>query len=68
MIIDQIDVERVPVLETEDDAPGCSHRYRPEASEIAAQTMQSEAMDVDVFDFLRNVQKTQNVLDLLAAD
>jgi hypothetical protein len=68
MVIQQIDVERIPVLETEDDAPVGSHRHRPEAFQVARQWMQPKAMDIHVFDLLSDIQEAENVLDLLAGD
>src|SRR6266849_4637654 len=65
MVIQQIDLEYVPVLETEDDAPVRPHLHRPETLQVAGQWVQPETMHVDILDLLGDVQRTEDVLYLL---
>ena len=48
MIIEEIDIEGIAVLETENDPSVAADRDAPEALEIAAQAMQTHALDVHV--------------------
>jgi hypothetical protein len=48
MIIEEIDVERVAFLETENDPPVTTDRDAPETLQIAAQAVQAQAPDIHV--------------------
>lgn len=50
MIIEEIDIECIAFLETENDPPIAADRDAPKAFEIAAQSMQAQTLDLHVVD------------------
>ena len=48
MVVEIVDVERVVVLEAEDDAPDGAHRHGPEAGEVSLERVKPEAREVHV--------------------
>src|SRR5580704_14213277 len=47
VIIDQFNIKSVFSLETENDAPVCPHRHRPEAAESTLERMQAIAGEIE---------------------
>jgi hypothetical protein len=46
VIVDQFNIESVFSFETENDAPVCPHRHRPETATVAFERMQAIAGQV----------------------
>jgi hypothetical protein len=64
MVIHKVDIERLAVLEPEDDAPVGAHRDRSKTFEVAGQGMNSEGRQVQRLDLLRGLQNDQNLFEL----
>src|ERR1700689_4782954 len=64
MVVHEVDVERLTVLEPEDDAPVGPHRNRPKALVIAGQRMKPKGRQLQRLNLLRGLQNRQNLPEL----
>ena len=62
MIVDQIDVERIP-FKAENDPPIGLHPHRPVALQVAFQGMEPVARDAHVFNLLCRIQTAEDRAD-----
>ena len=63
VVVNQFDIERICILETEDDTPICSHRDRPETFEVTCQLMQTITGKVHSEWRLGLVKSAENIID-----
>ena len=64
VIVDQVYVADVACVKTEDQPPVAGYDHRPEALEITAQRTQSVTRYVHIPRLCRNVEPSQDALDL----
>jgi hypothetical protein len=65
MVIDQINVQRVPVGETEYQTPIRPHRHGPEAFQVALQRVKAKAGHSHVRRHARAVESSKDPLELV---
>jgi hypothetical protein len=63
VVIHQINIERVTVNEAEDNPPVAGYRSAPRALQVALESVETIARQVEVGRALRCIQMTQNVSD-----
>jgi hypothetical protein len=61
MIVNVINVPGFATLESKNHAPIRSHRDRPTISKLALKPMQSETRQVQISNFNRSIEPSQNV-------
>jgi hypothetical protein len=61
VIADQFNIESIFSLKTENDAPVCPHRHRPETAKLAFERMQAIAGEVERLRRRRLIEAAQNV-------
>lgn len=66
MVIDEIDVESVAVLVTENDSPIPTDRHGPEAFEITFERVQAKTGNIKLSRRISGIERGKNTLNLLA--
>jgi hypothetical protein len=63
VVINQIDIEYIPVLKTKNDPPVGPHGDRPKTSKIASQRMKPKTRQIQIADLIRRVQKAEDIFN-----
>jgi len=66
VVVEEIDVESVPLLEAENDSPIPADGHGPEAPQVAFERVQPKTGDAERMRRSGGVQRRENTLDLVA--